>query len=110
MIDYTIEDVDRYLRNNMGDEDYELYSGAIDDMYALVEKQKADNLKMVGIINELEAKLAAQPTALELMKSYSDGKQWALEAAADIVENADTPDCGGWTALGIAEAIRNLAG
>lgn len=28
------------------------------------------------------------------------------EACADIVENADTPDCGGWTAQGIADAIR----
>jgi hypothetical protein len=28
------------------------------------------------------------------------------EACADIVENADTPDCGGWTTDGIAAAIR----
>ena len=28
------------------------------------------------------------------------------EACADIVENADTPDCGGWTAQGIADTIR----
>jgi hypothetical protein len=28
------------------------------------------------------------------------------EACASIVENAHTPDCGGWTALGIADAIR----
>ena len=28
------------------------------------------------------------------------------EECADIVENADTPDCGGWTAQGIADAIR----
>lgn len=28
------------------------------------------------------------------------------EACADIVENADTPDCGGWSTCGIAEAIR----
>lgn len=28
------------------------------------------------------------------------------EACADIVENANTPDCGGWTAQGIADAIR----
>jgi len=28
------------------------------------------------------------------------------EACASIVENADTPDCGGWTAIGIADAIR----
>jgi hypothetical protein len=31
------------------------------------------------------------------------------EACADIVENADTPDCGGWTAQGIADAIRSRA-
>jgi len=150
----------------------------IESLQSLVEKQKADNLKMVGIINELEAKLAAQsptshqagrevpvapdncpvsgrkfwgnlshpemgyvatyggpfdtytipeigddgelrcerydqdagewveggepfgwfykdqqaptsaapPTALELMKSYSDGKQWALEEAAKVCQ------------------------
>jgi hypothetical protein len=28
------------------------------------------------------------------------------EECAKIVENADTPDCGGWTAHGIADAIR----
>ena len=28
------------------------------------------------------------------------------EACASIVENAHTPDCGGWTALGIADDIR----
>lgn len=28
------------------------------------------------------------------------------EACASIVENANTPDCGGWTAQGIADAIR----
>ena len=28
------------------------------------------------------------------------------EACADIVENANTPDCGGWTTDGIAAAIR----
>ena len=28
------------------------------------------------------------------------------EACADIVENADTPDCGGWTSGGISNAIR----
>lgn len=28
------------------------------------------------------------------------------EACADIVENADTPDCGGWTTQCIADRIR----
>lgn len=28
------------------------------------------------------------------------------EACASIVENADTPDCGGWSTCGISEAIR----
>lgn len=32
------------------------------------------------------------------------------EACADIVENANTPDCGGWTAQGIADAIRARGG
>lgn len=107
MTDYTIEDVDRYLRNNMGEEDYALYSGAIEALQALVEKQKADNLKMVGIINELEAKLAAQPpTALELMKSYSDGKQWALEEAAQLFPQPNMEYFGDH----IQKAIRNLVG
>ena len=28
------------------------------------------------------------------------------DACASIVENANTPDCGGWTAIGIADSIR----
>lgn len=32
------------------------------------------------------------------------------EACADIVDNAYTPDCGGWTAEGIADAIRARKG
>lgn len=36
------------------------------------------------------------------------GQRDALEAAASIVENFDTPDCGGWTALGMSDAIRKL--
>jgi len=28
------------------------------------------------------------------------------EACADIVDNADTPDCGGWTSGSISNAIR----
>ena len=32
----------------------------------------------------------------------------ALEAAADIVDNADTPDCGGWSACGISDTIRAM--
>jgi hypothetical protein len=31
-----------------------------------------------------------------------------LEEAADVVENANTPDCGGWTASHIAEDIRSM--
>lgn len=31
-----------------------------------------------------------------------------LEEAADVVDNADTPDCGGWSASGIAEDIRAM--
>jgi hypothetical protein len=41
----------------------------------------------------------------EQMKQY--GRD-LLEAAIDIVENADTPDCGGWTAIGIADDLRKL--
>ena len=32
-----------------------------------------------------------------------------IEQCADLVDNADTPDCGGWTAGGIADQIRALA-
>ena len=32
------------------------------------------------------------------------------EACASIVEDANTPDCGGWTAQGIADAIRARGG
>ena len=35
-----------------------------------------------------------------------EGAAAEREACASIVENADTPDCGGWTAIGIADAIR----
>jgi hypothetical protein len=34
----------------------------------------------------LEKLAAKSPTALELMKSYSDGKQWALEEAAKVCD------------------------
>jgi hypothetical protein len=41
----------------------------------------------------------------EAIRDY--GRQ-CVEAAADIVENWDTPDCGGWTAGDIVDAIRNM--
>ncbi len=41
--------------------------------------------------------------------AYAAGQRDMREAAADCVENADTPDCGGWDASGIAEAIRALS-
>lgn len=40
--------------------------------------------------------------------AYAAGQRDMREAAANCVENADTPDCGGWDASGIAEAIRAL--
>lgn len=46
----------------------------------------------------------------ELTRFASIVRSAALDEAADIVDNADTPDCGGWTASGIADAIRALKG
>lgn len=42
----------------------------------------------------------------ELQKFAAQVAAKERDACADIVENADTPDCGGWTAQGIADAIR----
>ena len=41
--------------------------------------------------------------ALEVWNASATAER---EACADVVENANTPDCGGWTAQGIADAIR----
>lgn len=57
---------------------------------------------------------AAQGAMLEagndewLAAAYAQGQRDMREAAAGCVENANTPDCGGWDASGIAEAIRSL--
>ena len=62
-------------------------------------------------------KLAREAGLTEVV-SLSDSRLFAIERfaalvaaaerdqCADIVENADTPDCGGWTAQGIADDIR----
>lgn len=58
--------------------------------------------------------VAAVYSASQLLQAIDDakaaGRSAALDEAADIVDNADTPDCGGWTASGIADAIRALKG
>jgi hypothetical protein len=84
--------VDRFLRNNLYDDDYESYSSALDEVAA-------------G---------AQSPTALELMKSYSDGKQWALEEAARefdirsrLLDGSISP--GWYEVTEPAEIIRNMA-
>lgn len=47
-------------------------------------------------------------TADQLAAAVLVARNQALEEAADVVDDAYTPDCGGWTASGIADAIRNL--
>ena len=54
--------------------------------------------------------VAAHKTKVALAEAYRCGYEAGAvaerEACADIVDNADTPDCGGWNALGISCAIR----
>ena len=54
--------------------------------------------------------VAAHKTKVALAEAYRCGYEAGAvaerEACADIVDNADTPDCGGWNALGISRAIR----
>ena len=56
------------------------------------------------------ALVAAHKTKVALAEAYRCGYEAGAvaerEACADIVDNADTPDCGGWNALGISRAIR----
>ena len=56
------------------------------------------------------ALVAAHKTKVALAEAYRCGYEAGAvaerEACADIVDNADTPDCGGWNALGISCAIR----
>ena len=54
--------------------------------------------------------IAAHKAEVALAEAYRCGHEAGAvaerEACADIVDNADTPDCGGWNALGISRAIR----
>ena len=56
------------------------------------------------------ALVAAHKAEVALAEAYRCGYEAGVlaerEACADIVENAYTPDCGGWTAQGIADDIR----
>ena len=56
------------------------------------------------------ALVAAHKAEVALAEAYRCGYEAGAvaerEACADIVDNADTPDCGGWNALGISCAIR----
>lgn len=53
----------------------------------LTAAQQASNLKLVAALNEAKP----SPTALELMREYSNGKQWALEEAAKICDSTPPP-------------------
>jgi hypothetical protein len=68
-------------------------------------------------LKAFEVLVRADEREQSLQREKFIAERWAIECAsqveiereacASIVENADTPDCGGWTAQGIAEAIRN---
>jgi hypothetical protein len=49
-------------------------------------------------------------TADQLHTAIAAARVQALDDAADIVDNAVTPDCGGWSTNGIAETVRALKG
>ena len=68
-----------------------------------------------GVLNWTDLKafanlIAAHKAEVALAEAYRCGHEAGAvaerEACADIVDNADTPDCGGWNALGISRAIR----
>jgi hypothetical protein len=67
-MNYTIEDVDRYLRNNMDDTDYELYSGAVEVMQARVVELDNDTADLAMLADQYKAErdtLTAKLAALE---------------------------------------------
>lgn len=68
----------------------------------LTAAQQASNLKLVAALNEAKP----SPTALELMREYSNGKQWALEEAAKICDS--TPPHPFRPSIEAAWAIRKL--
>jgi hypothetical protein len=69
---------------------YDAQQGAIERFAALVAEHARNRTWTQEHWTEYERSIAAAER----------------EACADIVENADTPDCGGWTTDGIAAAIR----
>ena len=73
---YTLEDIDRYLRNNMDDTDYELYSGAIDHVIAENIELKEQNETLI------KTNLITQEEFEELLKDYSN-----LERELNYIED-----------------------
>lgn len=60
-------------------------------LQVLADKYEAERDAALAKLKELEAQ--PSPTALELMREYSNGKQWALEEAAKVCEeNAKIAD------------------
>jgi hypothetical protein len=47
-------------------------------------------------------------TPSQLADAFRFGWKAAIDAAVNVISNANTPDCGGWTAEGIAEDVLNL--
>lgn len=73
---YTIEDVDRYLRNNMDDVDYELYSEAIDRLIAENIELKEQNKDLI------KTNVICQKDYGELLKDYGN-----LERELNYIED-----------------------
>ena len=79
-----------------------------DDIMRMAREAGLHSAVLLRIYDDREAALCDSEIA-ELRKIERFANLVAereREACADIVENAYTPDCGGWTAQGIADAIR----
>ena len=65
--------------------------------------------KQAGLVSVNYTPDAADEIVLEELRLFATlVRNAALEEAADVVDNADTPDCGGWTASGISDEIRAM--
>lgn len=65
-----------------------------------------DHYAIVEMLLHFANLVAAEVGIAQYQRGYEEGKAFEREACANIVENANTPDCGGWTAQGIADTIR----
>ena len=72
-----------------------------DELKKLIELIRADERERIKAANAPEIERINAH-----LKSLEDAVKAEREACADIVDNADTPDCGGWTSGSISNAIR----